>query len=71
MAGHPRKVDALDGTDHRHAERFARRRITRTRRRLGPIGQSRLDRLDQDIGTVIGRSTILFAVIGICDLIVM
>src|SRR6266852_1179525 len=58
VAGHPGIVDALDGVDHRLPERLAPCRITGAGRRLSPIGQRRLDRLDDDVGAVIGRSTV-------------
>src|SRR6266852_821566 len=58
VAGHPGIVDALDGVDHRLPERLATCRITGVGRWLGPIGQRRLDSLDHDVCTVIGRSTV-------------
>src|SRR5712692_6279990 len=58
VTGDPIQGSALDGIDHRLAERFGPGLITRVGRGMRPVGQRRLDRLDQDVRTVIGRRAV-------------
>ena len=58
MAGDAIKGNALYRADDRLAEGFAPCRIIGILRRVRPIGQGSLDRLDDDVGAVIGRCTV-------------
>ena len=58
MARDTVKGDILDSVNDRLAERFSTRSVTGILWCVRAIGKRRLDRLDQDIGTVIGRRAV-------------
>ena len=58
MARDTVKGDILDSVNDRLAERFSTRSVTGILWCVRAIGKRRLDRLDQDIGTVISRRAV-------------
>ena len=58
VASDPIKGNVLNGVDYRLAERLGTGSIARVLRRVSTIGKGRLDRLNEDIRTIIGCCTV-------------
>src|SRR5437588_10155016 len=71
MARYAMKGKALDGVDDSLAEGRCKSRIVRMLWGVSPRGQGHLDRLDQDVGTVIGQRAVDVAIGRAIDGIVL